>query len=508
MRSHSARSRRIRLLSGLSVGVVLYSGCAGRELPPTSEAMPSVQNAVAPTSLRQAQDTARVRELPIEAPPFPSSGSITPPTAKSTPPPRVEPSAKEPAPTTAAASTPEPPATTSGPALVDESEIIISDSWFGFPIQELLDSISDQHNLQFFVSQLVNGAVTINAKQGMPLEKFLDNATAMVGATFKKIGPRTYFIASADAQSPSFSRIAESEVVTLRYISVTQLRTMLPDWAVEYVRLDTTEPYVVISAPPLMLQEVKRQIKMIDQPQKQVSIHALFVELNEDAGKQLGITWSWNATRAPAVGEGQAAPEHGISGFSVQRDSGGTFQDAFGLTLTGELAHQALLTLNSLETQGLAKIRSYPSVIAQNGKLSQLELGLEQYFRVEAGTVAFPRVEIEKIPSGVILKVTPQISDNGDITLALEPSVDDIVAVGPDGLPTIRKRKVTATVRIRDGETVVLGGLVEERDMKLVRKTPILGSLPIIGRLFRTSRTETVRKEVAIFITPRILYEK
>ena len=98
-------------------------------------------------------------------------------------------------------------------------------------------------------------------------------------------------------------------------------------------------------------------------------------------------------------------------------------------------------------------------------------------------------------------------ADDGTIVLQIAPSVEDVQGHGPDDMPVVGSRRVQTTVRVRDGETIAIGGLLQEVQVENHSRVPLLGHLPIFGRLFSSSRTTTEENEVLIFITPRIVRE-
>ncbi len=281
----------------------------------------------------------------------------------------------------------------------------------------------------------------------------------------------------------------------------------MPRWTTEYMTFSTSEPYMTITAPTVFIDEILRVVATIDRQDVQLSVHALVTELSEDATKALGLTWSADSSRTPLPVGGAEALTHGLNQFTASHaDSSLGFTQQFGATATiGRFTHEGLLTLNSLLASGKARIRVDTAIVTQNGQEARLQFGREQFFKIETGTVAFPRIDLERIESGISLAVTPQVAENGDITMDLDPTVSDVVAIGPEGLPILQKRTVKNRVRVADGETVVIAGLVEERRQEQIRKIPLLGSIPFIGRLFQSRESVASRKEVAIFITPRIL---
>ena len=109
---------------------------------------------------------------------------------------------------------------------------------------------------------------------------------------------------------------------------------------------------------------------------------------------------------------------------------------------------------------------------------------------------------------GVKLKLTPQIIPNGEVRMILNPSIEAVIDPGPSETqfaPTIAKREVSTTVTVPDGRTIVIAGLTREDHTKVVRKVPLLGSIPVLGILFRRTTESTEKTNMLIFVTPKVV---
>jgi general secretion pathway protein D len=109
--------------------------------------------------------------------------------------------------------------------------------------------------------------------------------------------------------------------------------------------------------------------------------------------------------------------------------------------------------------------------------------------------------------TGIILNVTPRVNDSGLVVLDIDQEVSDVVATQSSGIdsPTIQQRRISTSVSVRDGQTIALGGLMRERLSDTESKIPLLGDLPMLGKLFSTTNTESQRTELLILITPRVV---
>ncbi|MCK4323966.1 MAG: type II and III secretion system protein, partial [Armatimonadetes bacterium] len=171
---------------------------------------------------------------------------------------------------------------------------------------------------------------------------------------------------------------------------------------------------------------------------------------------------------------------------------------------TAEL--QAWLT--ALITEGRAEVRSHPSTAAVNGKSASIFIGSERYIRVVYSQYGQQQERIEVVPVGVKLTVRPWTGGNQEITTEVEVDVSNIVELDPEtGVPRLSTRSAKTTLRTQAGETIVIGGLSQKQEETTYRRIPILGSLPIIGPLFRSRTEHTSTTELVILVRPRLLDE-
>ncbi|MFH1335053.1 MAG: type II and III secretion system protein [Candidatus Zixiibacteriota bacterium] len=142
------------------------------------------------------------------------------------------------------------------------------------------------------------------------------------------------------------------------------------------------------------------------------------------------------------------------------------------------------------------------------GRKATIIIGKKQYYVIITGTVGYAYGQLERIPVGVSLDIVPYISDKGEITVEIHPEVSDVVGTGATGLPVVNKRAVSTKVRVKDGETIVIGGLIQKIESNVRRKIPLLGDIPILGLLFSRTDKRVDELETVIFITPHILTEE
>ncbi len=217
-------------------------------------------------------------------------------------------------------------------------------------------------------------------------------------------------------------------------------------------------------------------------------IEALVTDIHSSTGKELSIDWRMTT--------GVAEPE-------------GTRTVSFeGMTLgyTSLQMKQLLIALQALFMDGLATIRANPRVVALDGEEAEIFVGREEYFSLLlGGTVGYPYYRLESIRSGITLKIRAHRAEGDQIVLDIAPEVSDVIGKGTGGLPVVNRRTVKTKVRVTDGETVVIGGLVAELERRSKAGVPLLQDLPLLGFLFSSSSTSRERSEVVVLITPHVL---
>ena len=233
---------------------------------------------------------------------------------------------------------------------------------------------------------------------------------------------------------------------------------------------------------------------------RQVQIQAKVLEIDLNHEASAGINWSTVLRSAgSSVSLTQPSPRSAAGAFTLAVD----IRDFSGL-------------LKALETQGSVNVLSSPRVAAMNNEPMLMRVGTQDVFfvttsQVDAATgrILQTTVSPQSINEGVVLNVTPQVSGDGIITMSISPSVTERTGQATsrlgDTVPIIAARETDTLVRVREGETVVIGGLMQERVTRNRSKVPVLGDIPLLGGLFRRDSTSKRKSELVILLTPTIM---
>ena len=266
------------------------------------------------------------------------------------------------------------------------------------------------------------------------------------------------------------------------------------------------------------LDEIRRLVTTWDVPVRQVSIEARLVRATTNVSEDLGVRWggagydvSGNNVFSVggsqgAVGEARDAAGGGSGSISfpgalavnLGAAGGGTSSLAIGWGSDDFLVD---LELSALESDGKVEIVSQPRVVTADRQPASIKSGQEIPYQ-EASSSGATSTSFKE--AALSLEVTPQITPDDKIIMDLQVNQDS-VGQDTDAGPAINTNSVSTQVLVGNGETVVLGGIFESNNSTTITKTPFLGDIPYLGRLFKRTQVSEIRSELLIFITPKII---
>jgi hypothetical protein len=373
---------------------------------------------------------------------------------------------------------------------------------------EVLPAIATQAGISIIPDETVSGMITADL-QDVPLDTALEIVLAGTPYIVKKT-PYYYLVCSGGIKDTMFADVSETRRLRMNYITseaaVGLLATPFRDYAQSELGPTGTDTYtVVVTAPPKLMNRIISDLEQIDRPLSQILLDARIVVMEKGDLLNLGIEWGW-----PKIQAGMFSSDH-YGGGDPDRDFGGEspWGIQIGYTPDGLFTSSLELTLNLLAQNGEATILTKPQVLAQDGKESKIEVTTEEYYMLTAPELTgsfYTRTELQEIKSGTMLTITPHLGDNNDITLRVAVEVSESIPRGRGSdLPVVTRRKAENNVTIKDGGTVALAGLTENRTRKDLRRTPGLSALPLIGGLFKNTNSENSTREIAVFVTARLV---
>ncbi len=259
-------------------------------------------------------------------------------------------------------------------------------------------------------------------------------------------------------------------------------------------------------------ERARNLLAQLDVELKQVSVEAQILAIDKNASKNLGINWFWST--APQYPEREIEINETNSGRIIEKetytrksnDSTGYGIIQFGrgpLGIPFEFYYGA--QINALVTNGKAKILSRPNVTTIQGKEAVINIGSSVPVPRESITNSTTTTSFEYRDAGIILKYTPRVNADGTITATIHTEVSTPQYVSDLKAYQFNTRSADTTVTVRDGEPMVIGGLIGAEEGKSVSKIPFLGDLPILGALFRSHKKNKSESELLIFITAHVI---
>ena len=418
----------------------------------------------------------------------------------------------------------------------------ISLNFQSIEVRAVLQLIADFTELNLVASDSVTGSITLRL-QNVPWDQALDLVLKTRGLDSRQIGSVLMVapaqeIAERERQEVEANKqLAElaplqSEFIRIRYAKAINVVGLFEAGSEEggslisergSVVVDERTNSIVVTDTAAKLAEIRDLIEKVDIPIRQVMIEARIVIASSNIDEQLGIRWgggylnvsgdkftsiagdtaSATNLNSQLIGGGQvdmpSAPfvDLGVAEATSGFAAGFTSTDLF---LTAELS--------ALEASGEGEVVSQPKVITGDKQKASIKSGTEIPYQEGAASGATTTAFKEAV---LKLDVTPNITPDDRILLDLvvnQDSVGDLVPSGNGGLiPTIDTTELTTQVLVGNGETVVLGGVFKNEELVKVEKVPLLGDIPYLGNLFKSTANSQQKTETLIFITPRILSE-
>ena len=441
---------------------------------------------------------------------------------------------------------------TSGPSYSGEK---LSLNFQNIEVRSLLQVIADFTNFNIVTSDTVTGALTLRLKD-VPWDQALQIIMDAKGLGMRKTGS-VLWIAPKDeiddrtkkdyqaAEAIQKLEPLRTQAFQLNYAKaadmVTQLTTSSGSTNGSNSNRFLSERGSAISEPrtnqifvtdtPAKLEEVRQLLNTLDVAVRQVVIEARIVEARDTFGRSLGVKLGGGDLRAQRGGDGG----YGIggnnriafgtsyqnattsTGYGSTFDTSGTFVNlpaslsgvenfgSFALSIFNSAANRFLtLELSAMEAEGQGKIVSSPRLITADQTKALIEQGTEYPYSVTAPngatTIAFKKAVLK-------LEVTPQITPEGNIILDLDVNKDSRGETTTQGV-AIDTKHIKTQVLIENGGTVVIGGIFEMEESNQENKIPVLGDVPVVGNLFKNRTKEAVKREMLIFITPKVIADR
>ena len=353
----------------------------------------------------------------------------------------------------------------------------------------------------------------------VPIEQAINLVVRAVGLSYEIVG-NSFLI--ADPKKLKEEVGVTSYVITLKYASAEDVKVILQDIS-DQIQVDLSGNRLLVNASPKKIAEIIDVIEEIDVPAIQIMLETRLIEVAVDAEEQLGIDWSKLSKYTTILAEtgeeitsggGSVLPEDQTLGelpatalfdrLSNKKDKTKLYPKFLSRQLTA-----FDFTLNLLVKDNKAEVLANSRLTTINGREANIKLVDIVPYILSSGGVG-GQVQVQREEVGIKLNILPTVNTDGFITVKVEPEVSTIFEfIGPDNnIPRVKSRTSSTTIRVKDGESIIIGGLLSNDKKRTEYKFPLLHKIPYFGEKVFTSNNLIERKtDLIVQITPKIVVD-
>jgi len=350
-------------------------------------------------------------------------------------------------------------------------------------IRDVLAALSAISGQSIVTDDSVKGTISIDL-ENVPFTTALDLVTRSKGLAYKTVS-NVIVVSSYENINKFFGNVG---VYKLQYAKASEvldtLKTIIKG---DGLSADAVTNSIVFTGNGGEEAKLRDALALLDVATKQVTLEAKIIAISVEDEKNLGVTWDWTVL-----------PQSEDTGSSSSSKYGGIIDLSHGYTARFQA------TVNALITNGKAKILATPRIITIPGKAASIFIGDHIPVltdKIENGTTT---TTTSYVDAGIKLSYTPIVSDDGYITSVVHTEVSTPTLVSELKNYKITSRTADTNVRMRNGETLVIGGLINEEEQKSLKSIPFLSNIPLLGELFKSRSTTKSKTEVMMILTPYI----
>ncbi|MEE8396952.1 MAG: hypothetical protein V3S29_12915 [bacterium] len=373
----------------------------------------------------------------------------------------------------------------------DIGKKVVSASFIEADLREALLEISTQTGVSIIPDETVTGILSASIAE-MPLEEALEMILAPNNFSFRRIR-NFYLVGESSPENPSFHLLSETCLFKPAHLLPEEILDLLAPFYKPFINLQQRRGLLTVVAPQSMQRRIQRDVLNFDREPPQVLLELTIVEVTSRGREMLGIDWS----------NGKSPTEAGATLGNTSSTSGGAGLFGVNLTTADSLTTKTFqATVNWLSETGEATLRANPSIVTLDGH--------EAVFSSIHRSWVDPTPESttkkkEEIRYGVTMRIIPRISENREVVLNIVSAEVSDLTVNSMGNPEVISHSISTKVRMRQGEALVLGGLLQKKKTYRVTKVPLLGDIPIFGYFFKSEAERSRETEILIVIKPTVL---
>jgi type II secretory pathway component GspD/PulD (secretin) len=412
-------------------------------------------------------------------------------------------------------------------------------------LTDVIRMLAAKSDLNIYAGPEVTGKVTIEV-QNEPVGEVLKNILEVNGFTYVKVSDGSVKVIEKPSLKPTPPPPPPgpvTKVFAIDYASAGDIRTAISS-LLKVDNIQTFQPplpgkvvsgagTIIVTAPGDVMTQVEQLIRKLDQPVKQVMIEVRLVSIEVDTDKDIGFGWDAAASGSqsgagialagysPLAGSLFSAASSGVGLITRPTSVGSIVNSGSGQFLfsIGSGTKALLGSLQAALETDKAELLSDPKLLTLNNtaatfslvqELPYIQFQLDQQTNTITGTATFDK------KSGITLTITPQITSDGRVMMHVNPvqtihkgdvDVQEVSGAPVTSIPIINTRSADVTAMLKDGETLVIGGLREKDETSTEYSIPFLSDIPVLGTIFKQKTTQTTKNEFVIFVTPTIIPE-
>lgn len=363
----------------------------------------------------------------------------------------------------------------------------------GADIRDVLRALAKAVDVNIIIDQEVQGIITVTFTD-VPFAQAFDWVLRLSGLSYRNLG-YTLVVGKEERLRELFDRKDTKVFLLSNAMASDIIKLVSAMTGVENIAVDPRMNALVVKGSLAEIKKVEDVIKLLDREAPQVMVEAKLVGVSLESGKSLGFVLS-------NISKGKF--------YNINIDPTSQITISYSSDESASAAFDA--TINAWVSSGRARVLASPSVATLSGLKAVINLtrDYKYYSRVEEiqDNERTITQKWETITYGPQLVITPYVGEGDKITLDIDIDVSIVtrwIEYAGQRIPEIGHRKVTTKLRVKDGQPIVIGGLITEEDIKNLFKVPLLGDLPFIGTIFRSETSSRTREEVVLIVTPKIL---
>lgn len=281
----------------------------------------------------------------------------------------------------------------------------------------------------------------------------------------------------------------------LNYVAATEIKEALQSiFSAGKISAEALSNSIIFWGTSEEAQRLQKAINGIDNPSYQITLEAKIISLNNEENQNLGVAWNWDSL--PQVANNN---NKNNSSNTDTNEHHGNFK------FWRDYSLKFAATLNALQSKGKAKILASPRIITLPGKKASIFIGDHIPVQTEQHNSSGNYTSTEYLDAGIKLEYTPIVNAEGTmVTAAVHTEVSTPSLISEIKNYKITSRTVDTSVRMKNGETLVIGGLISDEEQKTIQQIPLLSKLPILGNLFKNKNHTKTKTEVILILTPHI----